>query len=142
MDAARRQELRLYKPWNQRHKGRGARFNRGGGHQVNTGPELRSHARRREELLLRACTYSASLERPPTITATIAPGMEASIVDNPGVMDSGANISITNPTVVAHLHLLPQKYEKSFHITFGNGSTYKCTHYAYFGPILGSCDRP
>ena len=52
-------------------------------------------------------------------------------------MDSGANISITNPHVVASLHLSPQRYEKSFHITFGNGSRCNCTHFAYFGPILG-----
>jgi hypothetical protein len=52
-------------------------------------------------------------------------------------MDSGANISITNPQIVAKINLTPQRWERSFHINFGNGGRFACTHYADFGPILG-----
>ncbi len=52
-------------------------------------------------------------------------------------MDSGANVSITNPKIVAKFHLTPQRWERSFHIIFGNGGRFACTHYADFGPILG-----
>jgi hypothetical protein len=52
-------------------------------------------------------------------------------------MDSGANISITNPRIVAKFNLTPQRWERSFHIIFGNGGRFACSHYADFGPILG-----
>jgi len=58
-------------------------------------------------------------------------------IDEPGVMDSGANISITNPDVVTKFNLQPQRWDQPFHIKFGNGSRFFCTHFAYFGPILG-----
>ena len=58
-------------------------------------------------------------------------------VDELGVMDSGANISITNPDVVVKFNLQPQRWDQPFHIKFGNGSRFFCTHFAYFGPILG-----
>jgi hypothetical protein len=76
------------------------------------------------------------MQEPSQHTATIAPGMSA-IVDEPGVMDSGANISITNPDVVTKFNLQPQRWDQPFHIKFGNGSRFFCTHFAYFGPILG-----
>jgi len=76
------------------------------------------------------------IQEPSQHTATIAPGMSA-IVDEPGVMDSGANISITNHEVVAKFNLQPQRWDQPFHIKFGNGSRFFCTHFAYFGPILG-----
>ncbi len=58
-------------------------------------------------------------------------------IDEPGVMDSGANISITNPDVVTKFNLQPQRWDQPFHIKFGNGSRFFCTHFAYFGPIFG-----
>jgi len=53
------------------------------------------------------------------------------------VMDSGANVSITNTEIVAKFNLTPQRWERSFHIIFGNGGRFVCSHYADFGPILG-----
>ncbi len=58
-------------------------------------------------------------------------------IDEPGIMDSGANISITNTDIVQSFHLQPQRWSQPFHIKFGNGSRFLCTHFAYFGPILG-----
>ena len=42
-------------------------------------------------------------------TATIAPRMSATI-DEPGIMDSGANISIMNDDIVNKFHLIPQRW--------------------------------
>jgi hypothetical protein len=58
-------------------------------------------------------------------------------IDEPGVMDSGANVSVTNPLTVHKFNLSPQRWERPFHIIFGNGARFHCTHYAHFGPILG-----
>jgi hypothetical protein len=52
-------------------------------------------------------------------------------------MDSGANVSVTNPLTVSKFNLTPQRWERPFHIIFGNGARFHCTHYAHFGPILG-----
>ena len=91
----------------------------------------------REKTLIAALLEAHKEERPPTaFTATIAPGMCARD-DEPGVMDSGANISVTNPLTVGKFHLEPQRWERPFHIVFGNGARFHCTHYAHFGPILG-----
>ena len=100
------------------------------------GPDLIKHKSHRNTLLLNAMVNSLKIQEPSQHTATIAPGMSA-IVDEPGVKDSGANISITNPTVVSKFNLQPQRWDQPFHIKFGNGSCYFCTHFAYFGPILG-----
>ena len=91
----------------------------------------------REKTLIDALLEDHKEEGPPTeFTATIAPGMRAKI-DEPGVMDSGANVSVTNPLTVDKFNLVPQRWERPFHIIFGNGARFHCTHYAHFGPILG-----
>ena len=101
-------QARSYKTRNARNKGRGARFGRGGGKQCNTGPDVRSHKKERDTLVLEALVNSLNIVNPTEFTATIAPDMSA-IVDEPGVMDSGANISITNPRIVAKFNLIPQR---------------------------------
>jgi len=105
-------------------------------HVVSTGPDRKAFIAERDKALLDACVFSMQAQPSDHSTATIAPGMSATI-DEPGIMDSGANISITNYDIVNKFHLTPQRWEESFHIKFGNGSRFHCTHYAYFGPILG-----
>jgi len=85
------------------------------------------------EALLNA---TVEIAEPTEYTATIAPGMCARM-EEPGVMDSGASISITNQRIVAKFNLTPQRWERPFHIIFGNGGRFACSHYADFGPILG-----
>jgi len=136
MDATQTQYIRLHKEWNPRRKGRGARFGRGGEHQSRT-IDQRAFVTERERTLITALLDAHKEEGPPTeFTATIAPGMCAKI-DEPGVMDSGANVSVTNPFTVTKFNLTPQRWERPFHIIFGNGARFHCTHYAHFGPILG-----
>jgi len=53
------------------------------------------------------------------------------------VADSGANVSVTNPTIVARFGLTPQPWSRPFNIVFGNNSEFQCTHFADFGPLLG-----
>jgi hypothetical protein len=136
MDATQTQYIRLHKEWNPRRKGRGARFGRGGGHQSKVISQ-RAYVTEREKTLIAALIEAHKEEAPPTeYTATIAPGMCAKI-DEPGVMDSGANVSVTNPLTVAKFNLTPQRWERPFHFIFGIGARFHCTHYAHFGPILG-----
>ena len=107
MDATQTQYIRLHKEWNPRRKGRGARFGRGEGQQSSVISQ-RAFVTEREKTLIAALLEAHKEEGPPTeFTATIAPGMCAKI-DEPGVMDSGANISVTNPLTVAKFHLEPQ----------------------------------
>ena len=120
-------EARSYKPWNYRNKGRGARFGRGGGRQCNSGPDVRKHRKERDSIVLEVLVNSLNITNPTEFTATIAPDMSAK-VDEPGVMDSGANISITNYDVITKFNLQPQRWEQPFHIKFGNGSRFHCTH--------------
>ena len=42
-----------------------------------------------------------------------------------------------NTFTVTKFNLTPQRWERPFHIIFGNGARFYCTHYAHFGPILG-----
>ena len=99
MDATQTQYIRLHKEWNPRRKGRGARFGRGRGQQSKVISQ-RAFVTEREKTLIAALLEALKEERPPTeFTATIAPGM-CTRVDEPGVMDSGANISVTNPLTV------------------------------------------
>jgi hypothetical protein len=53
------------------------------------------------------------------------------------IADSGANISVTNPSIAQHFELTPQLWVKPFDIRFGNNSVFKCTHYVDFGAVLG-----
>ena len=104
MDATQTQYIRLHKEWNPRRRGRGARFGRGGGHQSKVISQ-RAYVTEREKTLIAALIEAHKEEAPPTeYTATIAPGMCAKI-DEPGVMDSGANVSVTNPLTVAKFNL-------------------------------------
>ena len=82
----------------------------------------------RERTLIAALLEAHKEEAPPGMCAKI---------DEPGAIDSGANVSVTNPLTVAKFHLEPQRWERPFHIVFGNGARFHCTHYAHFGPILG-----
>ncbi len=99
MDATQTQYIRLHKDWNPRRRGRGARFGRGEGHQSAIISQ-RAYVSEREKTLIEALLESNKEEPPPTeYTATIAPGMCAWL-DEPGVMDSGAEVSVTNPQTV------------------------------------------
>ena len=137
LDADRTQHLRLFQPTHPNRTGRGGRFGRGGGPYRNKDNSHRAFTAERNkvsvEALLRA---TVEVYDPTELTATLAPGQCARI-EEPGVMDSGANVSITNPKIVAKFNLTPQQWERSFHIIFGNGGRFACTHYADFGPILG-----
>ena len=97
----------------------------------------RAYANKRDGITIEAL-YNATVdtEEAPEYTATLAPD-KCARVEEPGVMDSGANISITNPRIVDKLNLTPQRWERPFHIIFGNGGRFVCSHYADFGPILG-----
>ena len=53
------------------------------------------------------------------------------------VADSGANVSVTNPAIVARFGLTPQPWSRPFNIVFGNNSEFRCTQFADFGPVLG-----
>ena len=66
-------------------------------------------------------TYSARLAREQTYS----------------VADSGANVSVTNPAIVARFGLTPQPWKRPFNIVFGNNSEFHCTEFADFGPVLG-----
>ena len=106
MDATQTQYIRLHKDWNPRRRGCGARFGRGGGHQSAIISQ-RAFVSEREKTLIEALLESNKEEAPPTeYTATIAPGMCAKI-DEPGVMDSGANVSVTDPHTVTKFNLTP-----------------------------------
>lgn len=135
LQAGYRQDVRLYTPFKSRNKGRGSRFGHGGDSQTNTGPDLKMYRARWDTLLLYACEASLKISQASGTTATMARGLHIT-VSQAGVMDSRANISITSPSVVKRFNHLPQKWEKSFHITFGNRTHFLCTDYAYFGPIL------
>ena len=79
------------------------------------------------EALLNA---TVEIAEPTEYTATLAPGMCARI-EEPGVMDSGANISITNQRIVTKFNLTPQRWDRPFHIIFGNGGRFACSHYSW-----------
>ena len=68
-----------------------------------------------------AFAYTASLSRESTFS----------------IADSGANISVTNPTMVSRFGLTPKLWFQPFDIRFGNNSVFQCTHYADFGAVLG-----
>ena len=53
------------------------------------------------------------------------------------IADSGANISVTNPSIAQIFEIAPQPWVKPFDIRFGNNSVFKCTHYVDFGAVLG-----
>ena len=137
LDIDRTQHHRLFQPTHPHRTGRGGRFGRGGGQSRNKDNSTRAFTEARNKVVDEAL-LNATIEgsEPTDFTATLAPGRCARI-EEPGVMDSGANVSITNPTIVAKFHLTPQRWERSFHIIFGNGGRFACTHYADFGPILG-----
>jgi hypothetical protein len=137
LDIDHSQHNRLFQPKHPHCTGRGGRFGRGGGQSRNTDKGHRAFATERDTVSAEAL-LNATIEtlEPTDFTATLAPGRCARI-EEPGVMDSGANVSITNPKIVAKFHLTPQRWERSFHIIFGNGGRFACTHYADFGPILG-----
>ena len=136
LDVDRTQHLRLFQPTHPNRTGRGGRFGRGGGQSRNKDTSHRAFTAERNKVSVEAL-LNATVEvyDPTELTATLAPGQCARI-EEPGVMDSGANVSITNPKIVAKFNLTPQQWERSFHIIFGNGGSFACTHYADFGPIL------
>jgi len=137
LDNDRTQHQRLFQPKHPNRTGRGGRFGRGGGHSRNKDNSQRAFTVERNEVMGEAL-LNATIDNCEHTdhTATLAPGRCARI-EEPGVMDSGANVSITNPKIVAKFNLTPQRWERSFHIIFGNGGRFACTHYADFGPILG-----
>jgi hypothetical protein len=95
----------------------------------------------REKTLIDALLEDHKEEGPPTeFTATIAPGMCAKI-DEPGVMDSGANVSVTNPHTVDKFNLVPQRWERPFHIIFGNGARFHCTQVIFHSSNLALNDK-
>jgi hypothetical protein len=53
------------------------------------------------------------------------------------IADSGANVSVTNPSIARQFGLQPQPWSNPFTIVFGNNSEFRCTHFVDFGPILG-----
>jgi len=137
LDIDRTQHHRLFQPKHPHRTGRGGRFGRGGGQSRNKDHSDKAFEVERNKTATEAL-LNATIDtiEPTDYTATISPGRCARI-EEPGVMDSGANVSITNPKIVAKFHLTPQRWERSFHIIFGNGGRFACTHYADFGPILG-----
>ena len=83
---------------------------------------------------------SASDTKTRVFAATLVPDDEEQrdkYAPQTAVADSGANIHVTNRSIVANYNLQPKLWEKSFKISFGNNSSYQCTYYAGFGPILG-----
>jgi len=73
---------------------------------------------------------------PKIFQATLDPDMSYRI-DQPGVVDSGANISVTNLAVAKKFNLPILIWSQPFHIMFANKSRFLCTQYADFGPVLG-----
>ena len=53
-----------------------------------------------------------------------------------GVLDSGANLCVTNPATVSHFKLDTHLWLNPVHIKFGNNSLAISTHYADFGHII------
>ena len=55
----------------------------------------------------------------------------------PGIVDSGANISVTNAKTCSYYDLPLEDWPQPFYVKFGNGTRTKVTQYADFGPIIG-----
>jgi hypothetical protein len=53
------------------------------------------------------------------------------------IIDTGANIAITNRKTLKSFAIEEKKYDKPFWIRFGNNTTYLVTTYANFGDVLG-----
>ena len=105
LDIDRTQHHRLFQPKHPHRTGRGGGFGRGGGQSRNKDHSDKAFAVERNkteaEALLNA---TIDTSEPTDFTATLVPGRCARI-EEPGVMDSGANISITNPQIVAKFNL-------------------------------------
>ena len=55
----------------------------------------------------------------------------------PGIVDSGANISVTNAKTCSYYDLPLEDWPQPFYVKFGNGTRTRVTQYADFGPIIG-----
>ena len=97
LDIDQTQHHRLFQPSHPNRTGRGGRFGRGGGQSRNKDNSHRPLTADRNEVI-REVLLNATVDNcdPTDLTATLAPGRCARI-EEPGVMDSGANVSITNP---------------------------------------------
>ena len=109
LDIVRTQHHRLFQPKHPQRTGRGGRFGRGGGQSRNKDNSHKEFAKEWNRVAGEALLNATTCDRELTdLTATLAPGRCARI-EEPGVMDSGANVSITNPKIVAKFNLTPQR---------------------------------
>ena len=116
LDVDRTQHLRLFQPTHPNHTGRGGRFGRGGGQHRNKDNSHRAFTAERNKMTAEALLNATVDAYDPTeLTATLAPGRCARI-EEPGVMDSGANVSITNPKIVAKFNLTPQQSSSAMEV--------------------------
>ena len=109
LDNDRIQHHRLFQPKHPQRTGRGGRFGRGGGQSRNKDNSAKVFEKERNKVAGEAFRNATTNDREPTdLTATLAPGRCARI-EEPGLMDSGANVSIANPKIMAKFNLTPQR---------------------------------
>jgi len=103
-------------------KGRGARFNRGGGSQKKQSSSLqclKHFIQDRDKEVTKSILQAETDNYSSPFTAMLDPEMSYRLEDS-DVMDSGANISVTSPEIVALHGLRIGKWPVLFKILYAN----------------------